>query len=78
MPRTLLPCTLLCCTLSILVACSKPRPPEKERPPEPQAATRPAPLRDAIQRPIDKARAVEDTVQRAAEEQRAALDAAGG
>lgn len=69
-------CTALCCcALLSAVACSKPQPPERDRPPEPQAAHE---LRDAIQRPVDKARAVETDVQRAADEQRAAIEASGG
>lgn len=52
-------------------ACSKPEPPEKERPPEPQATE----LSDAIQQPIDRAKAVDGQVQDAAAQQRAAIDA---
>lgn len=55
----------------LCAACSKPEPPEKERPPEPQATE----LRDAIQQPIDRAKAVEGEVQDAAAQQRAAIDA---
>ncbi len=55
----------------LCAACSKPEPPEKERPPEPQATE----LRDAIQQPIDRARAVDAQVQDAAAQQRAAIDA---
>lgn len=56
------------------VACKPPEPPPTDEPPEPQAAQ----LRDAIQAPIDKAKAVEDQVQDAADRQRAEIDAAGG
>lgn len=66
-------CLLLC-------ACSRPEVPDKERPPEPQAAA-PAhhtELRDAIQAPQDKARAVEGAVEDAAKAQRDAIEAAGG
>lgn len=68
---------LLACT-----ACSKPEPPETERPPEPQAQ-RPdeqqaTELRDAIQQPIDRAKAVEAQVQDAAAAQQAAIDAQAG
>ncbi|UNK48494.1 hypothetical protein MNR01_12085 [Lysobacter sp. S4-A87] len=59
-------------TLALLAGCSRPQPPEKERPPEPQATQ----LRDAIQAPLDKARAVEADTAKAAEQQRAAIDAA--
>lgn len=69
-------------TCWLLTACSRPEPPDKERPPEPQAAAR-AParhtgLRDAIQAPQDKARAVEAAVDDAAKAQRSAIEAAGG
>ena len=67
---------VLLATLLTLCACSKPTPPDPERPVEPQAAdTR---LRDAMQAPVDKAKAAEADVQRAAATQRAAIDAAGG
>jgi hypothetical protein len=56
-------------------ACSRPVPPPTEQKPEPQAH---AELRDAIQRPIDKAKAVEGAVQDAADKQKAAIDAAAG
>lgn len=46
-----------------LCACSEPPPNEETPPPEPQAAAAPAEknteLRDAMQAPLDKARAVE-------------------
>jgi len=60
-----------------LVAGCMPEPPEKERPPEPQAA-RHTQLRDAIQAPLDRARKVEVDTQKAAEAQREAIDAATG
>jgi hypothetical protein len=68
------------CALSLLIACSacsKPEPPKKERPPEPQAqdATQ---LRDAIQAPIDRAKAVEPQVLDAAKQQADAIDAQTG
>jgi hypothetical protein len=64
----------------LLAACSRPEPPDKERPPEPQAAApaRHTELRDAIQAPQDKARAVEGAVDDAAKAQRDAIEAAGG
>ncbi len=74
MPRMTASCALL---LLLCVACSKPKPPEKEQPPEPQAAQHDE-LRDAIQRPIDRAEAVEAEVLDAAEQQRAAIDSATG
>lgn len=68
--------TLACCVvlLAALAACSKPQPPEKERPPVPQAAQH-TELRDAIQAPLDKARNVEADMQKAADAQRAAIEA---
>jgi hypothetical protein len=62
-------------SLALLVAClaaCKPEPPPLEQPPEPKATE----LRDAIKRPIDQAKAVEDATREAAEKQRAAIDAA--
>ena len=56
-----------------LSAC-KPEPPPLEQPPEPKATA--IELRDAIKRPIDKAKAVETATQEAADKQRAAIDAA--
>jgi len=57
--------------LTLIAGCSKPKPPEKERPVEPQATQ----LRDAINAPLDKAKNVEKQVQDAADAQRAAIDA---
>lgn len=77
-------------TLLLCAACSKPEPPETDRPPEPQATPeQPAAdqgaaggnatgLRDAIQRPIDRAKAVDGQVEDAAAQQRAAVDAQTG
>ena len=64
----------------LCVACSRPEPPPTDQPPEPQAevAEQHTQLRDAIQRPIDKARAVEDVTLDAAERQRAEIDAQTG
>src|SRR3546814_1650915 len=56
-------------------ACNRPPPPPPEQPPEPQASTQ---LGDAIQAPIERAKAVEGAVQDAAEKQKAAIDAAAG
>ena len=63
--------------LLALSACSKPAKPDKERPPEPKAedATE---LRDTIQRPIDRAKAVEPQVLDAAKQEDAAIDAQTG
>ena len=60
---------IACCT-----ACSPPPKPPADQPPEPQATQ----LRDAIQAPIDKAKAVEGQVQDAADAQRKAIEDAGG
>jgi hypothetical protein len=69
-----------CLVLSLagLAAC-KPKPPPTDEPPEPKAVTATASnteLRDAIQKPIDQAKAVEGTVQEAADKQNAEIDAA--
>lgn len=69
-------CTIACLALVALAGCNKPAMPDPERPPEPQAGH--TQLRDAIQQPLDKARAVEDASKQAAEAQRAAIEAAGG
>ncbi|SFK54371.1 hypothetical protein [Lysobacter sp. cf310] len=60
-------------TLALLLAagCSKPQPPEKERPVDPKATQ----LRDSIQQPIQKAQAVEADVIEAADKQRDAIEA---
>lgn len=63
-------------SLAVLSAC-KPAPPPTDEPPEPKAvAATDTALRDAIQAPIDQAKAVEGTVQEAAAEHDAAIDAA--
>ncbi|WP_046658182.1 hypothetical protein [Lysobacter capsici] len=64
-------CAALLCTLG---ACSKPAPPEKERPVDPQATQ----MRDAIQQPIKQAKSVEGAVDQGAQQTRDAIDAAGG
>jgi PBP1b-binding outer membrane lipoprotein LpoB len=70
------------CALSLLLAgvgCSKPEPPKKEQPPEPQAQVEHATqLRDTIQAPIDRAKAVEPQVLDAAKQQADAIDAQTG
>ncbi|GAB3736246.1 hypothetical protein GCM10028862_20710 [Luteimonas pelagia] len=67
--------------------CRKPEPPPTEHPPEPvanaatDAAARPNPdtrLRDAIQAPQDRARAVEGVVEDAAARRRAEVEAQTG
>jgi hypothetical protein len=59
-------------SLPLLVACKRPEPPSPNRPPDPQATA----LRDAIQQPLDKAKAVQQATDQAAQQQRAAIDAA--
>lgn len=60
------------------IACAgctpPPAVPPTDQPPEPQASG----LRDAIQAPIEKAKAAGDAVQDAADRQRGAIDDAGG
>ncbi len=63
---------LLLPLLPVLAACGKPEPPSPERPPQPQATA----VRDAIQQPLDKARALQADTDKAAQAQRAAIDAA--
>lgn len=61
--------------------CSAPEPPPTDQPPDPQAAAQQArdtQLRDAIQRPIDKAKGVEDTTLKAADEQKQQIEDQGG
>lgn len=67
----------------VLAACGKPQPPPTDDPPEPQAGARAATrghteLRDAIQRPIEKAGQVESQVLDDADRQKAAIDAQAG
>lgn len=64
-----------------LAGCSAPTPPPGDQPPDPQAAAqhaRDTQLRDAIQRPIQKAQGVEDTTLKAADEQRQQIEDQGG
>lgn len=76
MTKTWLRSACLALPLLALNACT-PEPPPTDEPPEPKAASADATqLRDAIQRPIDKATAVDEASQQAAEDQRAAIDAA--
>ena len=59
------------------VACSRPEPPKKEQPPEPQAQQH-TELRDTIQKPIERAKAVEGQVLDAAKQQQDDIDAQTG
>ena len=67
---------LLALSLAAMAGCSKPEPPPSDQPPEPQAQH--TELHDAIKEPIDKAKAVEKSVQDAADQQKAQIEAAGG
>src|SRR3546814_15014163 len=78
MPRSLATSTMIPGALLLALACAacnRPPPPPPDQPPEPQASTQ---LGDAIQAPIERAKAVEGAVQDAAEKQKGALDAAAG
>ena len=77
----------ICALVAMLAACSRPEAPDKDQPPEPTAsaastaAATPRPpnvILDAYQPAIDRAKGVEDEVKEAAEEQKAAIEAAGG
>jgi hypothetical protein len=69
---------ILTALILILAACSDPAPePLPEPSPDPQTADA-TELRDAIQAPIDKAKAVEDTQAADDAERRDALENAGG
>jgi hypothetical protein len=73
-------CLALACS-----ACSKPEPPEKDRPVEPQAQAKteaqprpygnPHALRDYMQKPIEKAKTAEAVTLEAAKQQQASIDA---
>ena len=61
--------------IPLAVAACRPTPPPTDQPPVPKAEQH-TEMRDAIREPIDKAKAVEDTVKQAAEAQRKQIDAA--
>lgn len=68
--------------LAVTAACTPDVPSDQQPPPAPQAATtarapgaQSTALRDAINQPLDRAKAVEGTVQEAADRRRAASDA---
>ncbi|MBB3826333.1 MULTISPECIES: hypothetical protein [Xanthomonas] len=63
---------LAACLAVSLGACQRPQPAPTEQKPEPQATA----LRDHIQQPLNKAHAVQAATDRAAEDQRKAIDAA--
>jgi len=78
-PRLIALTALLLCA----AACSRPEPPPTDQPPEPQARQpggqrQATGLRDAIQRPIDRAKAVEPQVLDAARQQQADIEAQTG
>lgn len=68
--------TLVLAAMFSAGACSKPEPPPTDQPPEPRAQD--TELRDAIQRPIEQAKAVEKAMQDAADKQQAEIDARTG
>lgn len=72
---------LLTCLVGV-AGCSKPKMPDHDNPPDPQTSAAgvaaPTQLRDAVQKPIDKAEAAQAWVDAAAEAQRSAIDAATG
>lgn len=72
---------LLTCLVGV-AGCSKPKMPDHDNPPDPQTSAAgvaaPTQLRDAVQKPIDKAEAAQASVDAAAEAQRNAIDAATG
>jgi len=57
-------------SMALLAACGKPQPPDTERPPEPQATQ----LRDAIQQPLEQAKAAAAATEQAAKAEQAAAD----
>jgi hypothetical protein len=68
-----------------LAGCSAPTPPPTNQPPDPQADPQAAAQQErdkqllhAIQRPIDKAKSVEDTTLKAAEDQKQQIEDQGG
>ena len=77
---------LLCCVLLALAACSKPQPPEKERPVEPQATYQPQDglgngktgMPDMVQVPVDQARKIQEDMQKAEEKRQEVIDETGG
>ncbi len=72
---------LLLAVCAGLTGCSKPKVPDHDDRPEPraaEAAASPTQLREAMQKPIDKAEAAQAEVDAAAERQRAAIDDATG
>ena len=80
---TVLPAVALLLAATLLSACDAPDPAPDEGVPDPQAQTAPpaeeaTELRDAINEPLDKAKAVEDAEKARDEARRAELEDAGG
>lgn len=69
--------TAACVLFVMLAACSKPEPPGKERPVEPQAR-QPTGLGDAVRAPVEIAARVDVEPDAAAKSRRAPIAAAGG
>jgi hypothetical protein len=65
---------ILCAALLALAGCNSPDPAPDEGVPDPQATE----LRDAINEPLDKAKAVEDAERDREAEREQALEDAGG
>ena len=82
MRRTVLFMLPLLTCLAGVAGCSKPKMPDHDDPPKPQSAAAgdaaPTALREAMQKPIDKAEAAQAAVDAAADAQRQAIDAATG
>ncbi len=85
--RILFPACALSLALSTLLGgCSKPKPPEHDQQPKPQSAADaatpatppPTPLREAIQQPLDEAKAAKQATEDAGQDQRKAIDDATG
>lgn len=64
--------------LLVCAGCSRPQPAETDPPPEPRTAQQATELRDAIQQPLDQAKAVKQATEGAGQAQRAAIDTAIG
>ncbi len=67
-----LPWMLAAIAALLLAGCQRPQPAPTDQKPDPQATA----LRDHIQQPLDKARAVQAASDQAADAQRNAIDAA--
>lgn len=73
-PSPVVPALAAAALALALAACSKPQPPEKERPVDPQATQ----MRDAIHKPLEQARDAQKTLDDGAQKTRDAIEAAGG